>query len=102
LERAVAAKLGEVRKGLYDKALENRGNKTFVCENADEIVSALREHGDGLIKGMWCGDEGCEETIKEKTGVSSRCVPFEQERISDRCVCCQKPADTLVVWGKAY
>jgi prolyl-tRNA synthetase len=51
---------------------------------------------------MWCGDEACEDMVKEKTGVGSRCIPFEQENLSDKCVCCGKPAQTMVYWGKAY
>ena len=58
--------------------------------------------GNGFIKAMWCGDEACEDEVKEKTGVGSRCIPFEQEHLSDVCVCCGKPAKHMVYWGKAY
>ena len=51
---------------------------------------------------MWCGDEACEDKIKELTGAKSRCIPFEQEHISDKCVCCGKPATTMVYWGRQY
>ena len=102
LEEAVAEKLKEVHDGLYKKALENRENKTYSCTTMDEIVKALEEKGDGFIKAMWCGDEACEDKVKEVTGVGSRCIPFEQENLSDKCVCCGKPANTMVYWGKAY
>ena len=102
LEETVAAKLQEVHDGLYKKALENRENKTYSCTTMDEIVKALEEKGDGFVKAMWCGDEACEDKVKEVTGVGSRCIPFEQETLSDKCVCCGKPANTMVYWGKAY
>ena len=51
---------------------------------------------------MWCEDEACEDKVKEETGAGSRCMPLEQETISDKCVCCGKPAKKLVYWGKAY
>jgi prolyl-tRNA synthetase len=51
---------------------------------------------------MWCGELACEEEIKEKFGVTSRCMPFEQEQISSTCVCCGKPAKKMVYWGKSY
>ena len=51
---------------------------------------------------MWCGDLACEEKLKEVAGVSSRCMPFEQEELSSKCICCGKDAKTLVYWGKAY
>ena len=102
LEETVAKKLNEVRDGLYKKALENRERRTYACKTMDEIISVLEEKGDGFVKAMWCGDEACEDIVKEKTGVGSRCIPFEQENISDVCVCCGKPAKALVYWGKAY
>jgi prolyl-tRNA synthetase len=52
---------------------------------------------------MWCEDVACEEAIKEKTGgVKSRCIPFHEEKLSDVCVCCGKPAKKMVVWGRQY
>ncbi|MBE6856962.1 MAG: proline--tRNA ligase [Ruminococcus sp.] len=102
LEETVAQKLVEVRDGLFAKALENRENKTFDCKTMDEIVNALETKGDGFVRAMWCGEEACEDMVKEKTGVGSRCIPFEQTEISDVCVCCGKPAKHMVYWGKAY
>ncbi|MCD7727762.1 MAG: proline--tRNA ligase [Ruminococcus sp.] len=95
-------KLIEVRDGMYEKALKNRENKTYSCKTLEEITSALEEKGDGFVKAMWCGDEECEDKVKEVTGVGSRCIPFEQEQISDVCVCCGKPAKKMVLWAKAY
>ena len=67
----------------------------------DEVMR-LADSESGYIKTMWCGDVACEEMMKEKAGLSSRCMPFEQETLSDVCPCCGKPAKTMVVWGKAY
>jgi prolyl-tRNA synthetase len=102
LEAAIENKLKKVHDGLYNKALENRENKTFKCETVEEIIKALEEKGDGFVKAMWCGGEACEDAVKEQTGVGSRCIPFEQEEITDKCVCCGKPAKHMVLWGKAY
>lgn len=98
----IPEKLREVHDGLYAKALENRRDKTYQCKTMDEIITALEENGDGFVEAMWCGDEACEDEVKEKTGVGSRCIPFEQHEISDKCVCCGKPAKKMVLWGKAY
>ena len=99
---AVKERLQAVHDGLYERALENRKNRTYSCRTLDEITKALEENGDGFVKAMWCGDEACEDKIKELTGVGSRCIPDEQENISDVCVCCGKPAKHMVLWGKAY
>ena len=102
LVETVNAKLEEVRDGLYNKALENREKRTYACTSMEEIISTLEKNGDGFIKAMWCGDEACEDKVKEVTGVGSRCIPIEQENLSDKCVCCGKPAKCMVYWGKAY
>ena len=60
------------------------------------------ENRPGFVKAMWCGDQACEEKIKEETGMPSRCMPFEQEHIADTCPVCGKPANKMVVWGIAY
>ena len=99
---SVKEKLVAVRDGMYQNALENRENRTFACTTIEEIKKTLEEKGDGFIKAMWCGDEACEDSIKEQTGVGSRCIPMHQEHLSDVCICCGKPAKHMVYWGKAY
>ena len=102
LEETVAKLLQDVRDGLYQKALENRTRRTYACKTIEEITAALEQNGDGFVNAMWCGDEACEDKVKELTGVGSRCIPFAQEEISDVCVCCGKKAKHMVCWGKAY
>ncbi len=92
----------EIPAGMYEKALDNQKRRTYACQSMEEIVQVLQEKGDGFVEAMWCGDEACEDLVKEKTGVGSRCIPLEQHTISDKCVCCGKPAKHMVLWGKAY
>ncbi len=102
LTETIAQKLKEVRDGLWEKALANRERRTYDCKSMDEITEVLEKNGDGFVRAMWCGDEACEDEVKEKTGVGTRCIPFEQEQISDKCICCGKPAKHMVYWAKAY
>lgn len=98
----VEKKLSEVHDGMYEKALKNREEHTYSCETMNDITEILNEKGDGFVKALWCGDEACEDEVKEKTGVGSRCIPLMQEKTSGKCVCCGKPAKCMVYWGKAY
>lgn len=102
LETAISSLLSDISSSMYEKALKNLNDRTYSCRTADEIKSVLAEKGDGFIKAMWCGSEECEDKIKELTGAGSRCIPFEQEILSDKCVCCGKDANTMIYWGKAY
>ena len=99
---AVENELKALHDRIYQKALENRERRTYRCTSIDEIKNALAENGDGFVYAMWCGDEACEDKVKELTGVGSRCIPFEQEHLSDTCVCCGKKAEQMVCWGNAY
>ncbi len=102
LETKIPELLKAVHDQLYNKALENMVSKTHTATTLDEFVDISKNKG-GFIKAMWCGDSECEDRIKDVTGgVKSRCMPFEQENISDVCVCCGKKAKSMVVWGKQY
>ncbi|OUP24602.1 proline--tRNA ligase [Gemmiger sp. An194] len=101
LETEIPRLLNELAQNIYNRALENRENRTWTATTMDE-VKELAEKNNGYIKTMWCGDLACEEKMKEEVGLSSRCMPFEQEKLSDVCPCCGKPANLMVYWGKAY
>ena len=101
LEAKIPELLKAVHDGLYEKALSRRLSMTYSATS----MEGMKETADskpGFIKAMWCGDAACENELKEKAGVTSRCMPFEQEHLSDTCVCCGKKAEHMVVWGKAY
>lgn len=93
--------LDDIQQNLYDQALTHREKKTTVVKSLEEMEKALEEN-PGFMKAMWCGDEACEEKVKEEYQVTSRCIPFNQERIADTCFCCGKEADELVYWARAY
>lgn len=101
LKELVPAILEEIQQNLYEKALAHREKKTTVVRSMDEMQKALAEN-PGFMKGMWCGDAACEEKVKEAFSVTSRCIPFEQEQLDDKCFCCGKPAETMVYWARAY
>lgn len=101
VEAKVQEFLVTIHKDMLEKARNNRNEHTYTAKNLDEFMSVL-ENKTGFIKAMWCGDKACEDKIKELTGATSRCIPFEQENIGDTCVCCGKKAKHMVYWGKAY
>ena len=86
LEAKIPELLEAVRQGMYDKALARREQMTYTAVSLEEMKKTADEK-PGFIKAMWCGDQACEEKLKEEAGVSSRCMPFEQEHLSDTCVC---------------
>ena len=101
LSEKVGETLEAIHQNMYENALKNLREKTTAAKDFDEFKKVLSEKG-GFVKAMWCGNRECEDEIKAQTAATSRCMPFEQEVISDKCVCCGKPAKKLVYWAKAY
>ena len=101
LESKVAQTLDTMQKEMLERARAHRDSHTYTAVNYDEFKEIIATK-PGFVKAMWCGDQACEDKIKEETTATSRCMPFDQEQLSDVCVCCGKPAKAMVYWGKAY
>jgi len=101
--------LVETVKELLDNIQENLFTqaKKFLEENIRETsdyneFKKIIEKQRGLIKTYWCGSKDCEDKIKEETKASIRCIPFEQEKASGKCIYCRKKSSTLVYFARAY
>ncbi len=101
LETVVPQLLEAVHQGLFDRAKKNLDEHTRVCLTLEDVKTFMESEG-GFAKTMWCGELDCELEMKEKAGVSSRCMPLTQENVSETCVCCGKPAKHSILWGVAY
>ncbi|MBQ9657713.1 MAG: proline--tRNA ligase [Clostridia bacterium] len=101
IETKLQVILEEIQNNMFKMCQDIVKTRTNVAINMDEFAQKLEEN-QGYIKTMWCGDAECEEKIHEQTGAKSRCIPFNQEKISDVCVCCGKKATKMVYWGRQY
>ncbi len=97
----VQEQLVQMQSDMLERAKKHLESHTFEAHNKEEFEENFKET-KGFVKAMWCGCKECEEKIKEDYSVTSRCIPFEQEKLSDVCVCCGKPATKMVYWGRAY
>ena len=101
IEAKIPEILETMQNDMFEKAKKHLEEHTYEARTYEEFKDTI-ENKPGFVKAMWCGDLECELKIKEDTTATSRCMPFEQEHLSDTCVCCGKPAKTMVYWGKAY
>ena len=101
LEKAVEEQLRLVHDGMFEKAKKNLDEHIFAASSIEE-AKELQEKNGGFIKTMWCGELQCELDMKEKAGMSSRCMPLQQEKLGEVCACCGKPARHMIYWGVAY
>ncbi len=101
IENEISKILSNIQKNMFEMCKKRLEEKTNDATNMNEFKSIM-EKNQGFINAMWCGKKECEEKIKELTGAKSRCIPFEQKAISNKCVCCGKKADKMVIWARQY
>ena len=101
----IPAKVGElletIQHDMFERAKAHRDAHTYDAHSLEEMKD-IADNKPGFIRAMWCGCQECEDKLKEEVGVTSRCMPFKQEKLADTCVYCGKPATKMVYWGKAY
>jgi prolyl-tRNA synthetase len=101
LNESIDELLIDIQKNMFEMALKNREEKTFITNDYDEIINLMKEN-KGFVKTMWCGDVECENKLKSDTSATIRCIPLEQEDLGDTCPMCGKKAKHMIVLGKAY
>ena len=93
--------LDEIQADMLQRAIAHKLANTHIALSYEELAN-IADEKSGFIKAMWCGGDGCELKIKDDLAVTARCIPFDQEKIGEKCVVCDTPAKHMVVWGKAY
>ena len=101
VETKIKDLLEDIHTNMFETCKKRMEEKTTIAYNLEEFKANM-EREQGFIKAMWCGNKECEAKIKELTAAKSRCMPFEQEHIGDKCVCCGETADKMVIWGRQY
>jgi prolyl-tRNA synthetase len=99
--QSIAELLETMQKEMLERARASRDEKTYSIENYDDFKVKQKEN-PGFAKGMWCGCPECEAKIKEDTGATIRCIPFEQEDLGETCHFCGAPAKHMVYVARAY
>ena len=94
--------LEQIQNDMFEAAKSRMESMTYTASSKEEFKE-IADTKPGFIRSMWCGCRECEEEIKDQLGgVTSRCMPFEQEHLADTCIWCGRPAKTMIYWGKAY
>jgi len=102
LEQQVETMLTAIQQGLFDRAKAHLEAHITPVQTMAEAGRIVAEEQGGFVKAMWCGARACEEALKTEYAITSRNIPFAQERVGETCLVCGKPADTMVIWGLAY
>jgi len=103
LNRRLPEILDDIQKNMFEQALKFQQENTYEARSYADF-KAIMEQKRGFIRAFWCGDSSCEEKIKDETMATIRVIPLEEDkkRGEGKCVLCQKDAETLAIFAKAY
>ena len=99
----VAVVLEEIQAQLFHEAETFLKENTHDAETAEEFKDIM-ENKRGFVRALWCGNQACEDKIKEETMATIRVIPFGHEHgeRKGRCVSCGRDADTLAFFARSY
>ena len=101
LKKEIDILLNDIHNNMYKICEKRMNEKTSIAKSIEEFEKNINNN-QGFIKAMWCGDNACEEKIKALTSAKSRCIPFNEEKLDDKCFCCGKEAKHMVYFGRQY
>ncbi|MDX1937774.1 MAG: proline--tRNA ligase [Flavihumibacter sp.] len=101
LAATVTALLEEIQQAMYTKALDYRAGHITKVDSWDEFVTVLNGKG-GFVSAHWDGTAETEETIKEKTKATIRCIPLDNNAEEGQCILTGKPSKQRVLFAQAY
>jgi prolyl-tRNA synthetase len=104
LPDAVDDHFEEVYAKLYAAAEENLTENVREADSREEILGTIGQHG-GYVKAPWCGDEACEDPVKEAIAAEIVLIPFEDDPehdIDGACAVCGEDAHTTAYFARTY
>lgn len=100
LESTIPTLLKTIQSDMYKRAEIRRNTMLYEAKNWNEFTELAKK--PGFILANWCGDEICENKVKDELGLKSRCIPNENHEADGVCAICGKEAKCKLYFGKQY
>ena len=101
ISEAIIKLLDEIKDNMYKKAEAFTKSHIVAVKTMDEMAAAL--DGGNFCDAYWCGDEACEDKIKQQYAATTRVMNADQsEAHNHTCVCCGKKAKHRIYFARAY
>ena len=79
-------------------------------EQAEKFTLEIKDYSDfkakvsqgGFLKAHWCGNQECEDKIKEETGADIRVIPFDAEDKNNNCIYCGSQSSSKPIFARGY
>ena len=92
--------LEKIQNEMFDAAKKMLQERSRSVDDYEKFKEELEK--GGFLYAPWCGDENCEEKIKEETGAEIRVIPFDGKNQNTKCVYCGKSSSITSIFARGY
>ena len=92
--------LEEIQSKMLEKAREQSKLNTINIADYNEFKDKIST--GGFFNAPWCGNQECEEKIKEETGADIRVIPFDKEDNTKNCIYCNEKSISIPIFARGY
>jgi len=92
--------LQKIQKEMFDEAKKILQDKSIRIEDYTKFKEELEK--GGFLYAPWCGDENCEEKIKDETGAEIRVIPFDDKNEKQKCIICGNESTSTPIFARGY
>jgi prolyl-tRNA synthetase len=92
--------LDEIQSKMLENAREQSKLNTIDISDYNEFKEKIAK--GGFFNAPWCGNQECEEKIKEETGADIRVIPFDSEDENRNCVYCNEKSTSIPIFARGY
>ena len=96
----ISSELKNIQKEMFDAAKKILDERIVSVSEYQQFKEEL-ENGK-MIDCSWCGNQTCEDKIKEETSADLRVIPFDSQQKSETCIYCKNSGTTNVLFAKGY
>jgi len=92
--------LTAIQQNIYKKAYDYRASVTRQVDSYEEFKVEIEK--GGFLLAHWDGTPETEAKIKAETKATIRCIPFEGDKTSGKCMVTGQPSAQRVIFARAY
>ncbi|MCL6593131.1 MAG: proline--tRNA ligase, partial [Alicyclobacillus sp.] len=93
--------LQEIQQNMFQRAKAFRDEHSHVAETLAQLCETIQQQRGFVLTG-WCGQDACEQAVKEACGATSRNIPMDPPARLERCAICGQTAVHSVWFAKSY
>ena len=99
LTEEISSELKNIQKEMFDAAKKILDERVVKVSEYQQFKEQL-DNGK-MIDCSWCGNQTCEDKIKEETGADIRVIPSDNTK-AETCIYCKNSGTTNVLFARGY